>query len=72
MFARKGEEVFRDEMDWDVNCPLNTASAYAASSVRELDLDLAWYEAISSYVQGRIDEFIEVGMTGGREECARG
>ena len=59
IFARKDDEVFVDELDWDLNEPLNTAVFYTSSVCSDLGLDKSWFETICYYVQGRLDELNE-------------
>ena len=61
IYARKGEQVFRDEVDWDANNPSNTALQYASTVCLDLGLDFSWFEAVSAQVQGQLDDITEVG-----------
>lgn len=60
IFARKGDTVFRDEIEWDLNCPSNSAAQYAAACCRDLHLGMEWYDTILSQLQTLLTQHLEV------------
>ncbi|KAF8062976.1 hypothetical protein HT031_003815 [Scenedesmus sp. PABB004] len=54
--ARLGDQVFRDELLWDVGNPQNTSDAYAMRVCADVGLGADWYGAIRGSLQARLDE----------------
>jgi hypothetical protein len=67
VYVRCGGEVFRDELEWDVNDPAASVQQYAATACHELGLKFDWFEAVSTHVQGMLDDVVMVRGEGGRE-----
>lgn len=60
LFVRRGDEVFRDELVWDVSNPQNTADTYAIRVCADLGLSCDWYDAITANLKSRIEEVRKV------------
>lgn len=63
LYVRKGDQVFRDEVIWDVSNPQNTADTYAIRVCADLGLSCDWYDAITANLKSRIDEVRQVRFT---------
>lgn len=64
LFVRRGDEVFRDEVIWDVSNPQNTADTYAIRVCADLGLSCDWYDAITGNLKSRIEEVRQVSSDG--------
>lgn len=58
---RLGQQVFRDEVLWDVSNPVNGAEPYSVRVCADLGLGCDWFDAIRAHVQQRLDEVKQVG-----------
>ncbi|KAG1670974.1 hypothetical protein FOA52_014363 [Chlamydomonas sp. UWO 241] len=56
VYVQNGGSALVDELDWDVNNPMNSAHAYAASVCADLGLGVAWYDLIEGYMQTRLED----------------
>lgn len=54
--VKRGNQLLRDIVLWDLSNPHNTAPLYASVTCRDLALDHAWYEALQHKVQQLIDD----------------
>jgi hypothetical protein len=59
--VRQGDQVFRDEVLWDVGNPVNGADAYAVRVCDDLGLNADWFDAIRAHVQQQLDDVKQVG-----------
>ncbi|EFJ46309.1 hypothetical protein VOLCADRAFT_105657 [Volvox carteri f. nagariensis] len=59
LYVRRGDTVFRDELEWDVNDPAASTLQYACEVCVHLHLDLAWAQAISSHLHDLVHEVVE-------------
>jgi hypothetical protein len=76
-YVRHGQQVFRDEVVWDVGNPVNGAEAYAVRVCADLNLGADWFDAIRAHVAQQLDDVRQVGQVcrwGGRgvAGCWRG
>jgi hypothetical protein len=60
-FVRKDNEVFKDEVLWDVANPVNGADPYAVRVCCDLGLGADWFDAIRAHVQQQLDDVKQVG-----------
>lgn len=60
LFVRQGDQVFRDEVIWDVSNPQNTADTYAIRVCADLRLGCDWYDAITTNLKARLEEIRQV------------
>lgn len=55
--VRKGDELFRDRVEWDLAAPgASSAAPYVATVCSDLRLDVTWYNAIKKHVNSIISE----------------
>jgi hypothetical protein len=59
-FVRHGQQVFRDEVVWDVGNPVNGAEAYAVRVCADLGLGADWFDAIRAHVAQQLDDVRQV------------
>jgi hypothetical protein len=60
LLLQLNDHVFRDELLWDVSNPQNTADTYAMRVCGDLGLGCAWYDAIKSHLEARLQEVRQV------------
>ncbi|GIL76208.1 hypothetical protein Vretifemale_5693 [Volvox reticuliferus] len=60
LYVRRGDTVFRDELEWDVNDPAASTLQYACEVCQHLHLDLGWAQAINSHLHDLVHEVVEV------------
>jgi hypothetical protein len=60
LYARLNDQVFRDELLWDVSNPQNTADTYAMRVCSDLGLGCDWYDAIKGHLETRLQEVRQV------------
>lgn len=65
LHVRRGDQVFRDELTWDLGPPANTPPSYAAAVCTDLGLDATWYDAIVEQLASRLQEVRQVGKQAG-------
>eukprot|EP00803_Ostreobium_quekettii_P004251 evm.model.scf_468.4 EVM.evm.TU.scf_468.4 scf_468:21269-23999(-) len=56
VYARLGELVFLDHVEWDLNNPYNTTRQYASQVCMDLGLGLDWFRAIDKEVTQLLTE----------------
>lgn len=61
LYVKRGELVFRDEIDWDAGDPRGAAAvmAYATEVCRDLGLDLGWHTAITQHLSELVHDVVE-------------
>ena len=71
-YVRRGDQVFRDEVLWDLGNPNNGCEPYAVRVCADLKLGADWFDAIRAHVQQRLDEVKQVcnQVDGGHMVCA--
>lgn len=60
-YVRNGDQVFRDEVLWDVGNPVYDAQTYAVRVCTALGLEADWFDAIRTHVQQQLDDVRQVG-----------
>lgn len=59
-FVRMGDQVYRDEVLWDVSNPNSNAERYAERMCMDLGLSADWYDAIKAHVQQQLADIRQV------------
>jgi hypothetical protein len=64
LYARLNDQVFRDELLWDVSNPQNTPDTYAMRVCGDLGLGCDWYDVIKGHLEMRLQEVRQVRAQG--------